>query len=93
MDDKERIQEIVVQVRNVRIHGAESLWNVARERMLRDRGALPEEEGDIEREYKTMHEEHFLSSWPREDVEGIQERKKNREEWQQRGGRRENGCC
>ena len=28
------------------------LWNVARERMLRNRGALREEEGDTVREYK-----------------------------------------
>ena len=25
------------------------LWNVAREQILQDRGALPKEEGDIER--------------------------------------------
>ena len=28
------------------------LWNVARERMLRNRGALREDEGDTVREYK-----------------------------------------
>ena len=27
-----------------------------------------------------MHEENFLSSWLREDVEGIEERRKDREE-------------
>ena len=32
------------------------LWNLAREKMLQDRGALPKEEGDIVREYKAMHE-------------------------------------
>ena len=37
----------------------EGLWNVAREKMLQDRGALPSEEGDIVREYKAMHEENF----------------------------------
>ena len=56
------------------------LWNVAREKMVQERGALPKEEGDVVREYKTMHEVNFLSSWLREDVEGIEERKKDREE-------------
>ena len=56
------------------------LWNVAREKMLQDRGALPEEEGDISRDYKAMHEEHFSSSWLREDVGGKEERRKDREE-------------
>ena len=36
-------------------------WNVAREIMLQDRGALPEEEGDIVREYKAMREKFFFS--------------------------------
>ena len=43
------------------------LWNLARKSVLEDRGALPEEEGDVIREYKAMHEEHFSSSWSRED--------------------------
>ena len=51
------------------------LWNLAREEMLQDRGALPKEEEDIVREYKAMHEENFLSSWVREDVEDKKERK------------------
>ena len=41
--------------------------------MLQDRGAMPKEEGDIVRKYKAMHEDNFLSSWVREDVEGIVE--------------------
>ena len=41
------------------------LWNLAREKMLQDRGALLEE-GDIVREYKAMHEENYLGSWLRE---------------------------
>ena len=40
------------------------LWNLAREKMLQDRGALLEE-GDIVREYKAMHEENYLGSWLR----------------------------
>ena len=56
------------------------LWNLAREKMLQERGALHKEEGDTVREYKAMHEEHFLSSWLRECVEGTEERRKDREE-------------
>ena len=43
--------------------------------MLQDRVAWPKEEGDIAREYKAIHEESFLSSWLREDVEGTEERR------------------
>ena len=48
--------------------------------MLEDRGALPKKDGYQLREYKTTHEEFFLSSWLREDVEGKDETSKNREE-------------
>ena len=51
------------------------LVSVARDRMLRDRGALPKEGGDLVREFKAIHEEYFLSSWLREDVESTQERR------------------
>ena len=37
---------------------------------LADRGALPREDEDLLREHQAMHEENFLSSWLREDVEG-----------------------
>ena len=37
------------------------------------------EEGDIVREYKAMHEEHFRSSWLTEDVEGTGGQKRDRE--------------
>ena len=40
-----------------------TLWNLAREKIIRERGALPKEEGDAVRECKAMHEENFLSSW------------------------------
>ena len=43
--------------------------NFAKKRCLEDRGALPEEDGNQLRECRAMHEENFLSSWPREDVE------------------------
>ena len=48
--------------------------------MLQDRGTLLKEEGDVAREYKAMHEEHFPSCWLREDVEGLEERRKATEE-------------
>ena len=46
------------------------MWNIAKKRMLEDRGASPKEEGDSTREHKAMHEEHVLSSWLRRNVEG-----------------------
>ena len=48
------------------------LWNVAREKMLQDRGALLEEEGDVVREYKAMHEQNFWCNWLREDTAGAE---------------------
>ena len=49
------------------------LWNLVREKVLRERGALPEEEGDITGECKAMHEDIFLTSWLREDGENKEE--------------------
>ena len=53
-------------------------------KILRERGELPNEEGDAVREYKAVHEETFLSDWMREDGRGKEERKakvdKNEEE-------------
>ena len=56
------------------LHG---LWNVAKQRMLEDRRASPEEEGDSIREDKAMQEENFLSSSQREDTEGKDTEKKH----------------
>ena len=46
------------------------LQNLAREKELQERGAVPKEEGDVIREYNAMHEENFLSSWLRCDLTG-----------------------
>ena len=44
------------------------LWNLAGEKILRERGAFPKgEEGDASGEYKAMHEENVSSIWFRED--------------------------
>ena len=45
------------------------LWNIAKKRKLEDRGALRKVEGDLVRENKAMHGEHFLFCWLREDRE------------------------
>ena len=34
---------------------------------MKERGELPNEEGNAVREYKTMHEENFWNSWLREN--------------------------
>ena len=52
------------------------LWNIVKKRMLRDRGAVPKEDGDLLREYQSIHEENFPSIWLREDVEGKEEERK-----------------
>ena len=38
------------------------------------------EHGDLPRGYQAMHEENFLSSWLREDVDGKEEREKMNKE-------------
>ena len=48
--------------------------NVAKQR------CIPKEVGDIVREYKAMHEENFLSNWLRGDVEGMEDRRKDRKD-------------
>ena len=71
----------------------EGLWNLVREKVLRERGALPKEEGDVIGEYKAMHEEKFLSSWLREDGKKREEKKlemgKENEEERSKKRRRE----
>ena len=52
------------------------LWNLAKEKTMKERGELPnEEEGDVVREYEAMHEEDFWSSWLYEDEKSKEERK------------------
>ena len=50
------------------------LWNLAKEKIIKERGELPNEEGDVVKEYEAMHEEDFWSSWLREDERGGEER-------------------
>ena len=47
------------------------LWNLAREKRLQERGAMPKEEGDVIREYNAMHDEKF----PKQLAEGGSGRK------------------
>ena len=60
--------------------GRNGLWDLAREKMLQDRGALSKEEGDVVREHKAMHEEKILSSWLKE----VGQDKKERWRWTRR---------
>ena len=53
-------------------------WNLARENVLQDRGALLKEDGDVIREYKAMNEENFVSSWLRK--EGKARKKETKED-------------
>ena len=44
------------------------LWNLAKEKIMKERWELLDEEGDAVRE--AMHEENFWSNWIREDERG-----------------------
>ena len=47
------------------------LWNLAKEKIMKERGGLPDEVGDAVREYRAAtHEENFWTSWLREDEIG-----------------------
>ena len=65
------------------------LWNTAKKRILEDRGALLEEEGDLIREYNAMQKENFLSSWLRDSTgdEADKREKVNREEAKEEGSK------
>ena len=64
------------------------LWNLAREKRLQERGAMPKEEGDVIREYNAMSEENFRSSWLREDLVDGGKRKEGEGESQRRRRKR-----
>ena len=46
------------------------LWNLAKEKILKEREELPNEEGDVVKEYKAVYEEDVWSNWLREVVNG-----------------------
>ena len=50
------------------------LWNLAKEKTMKERWELPNEVGHAVREHGAMHEETFWSSWLREDERGEEER-------------------
>ena len=55
------------------------LWNVAREKILQDRGAW----------YKAMHEDNYLSSWLREDLVGKKKERTENKREKKEGKKRE----
>ena len=69
-----RYQRLVNKFEMEGIMAQKGLWKLVREKILRERGALPKEDGHAVREYKAMHEEHFLSSWLSEDGRKKEER-------------------
>ena len=66
---------------------------LGKEKIMKERGELPHEEGDAVRECRAMHEENFWSSWLREDERGKEERmakaEKNEEERSEKRKREE----
>ena len=65
------------------------LWNLAKEKIMKERGELPHEEGDVVKEFRAMHEEDFWSSWLRELKK--KERQKLRGKNEKRDKRRREG--
>ena len=51
-------------------------WNLAKEKVTKERGELPNEEGDAVREY----EENFWSNWLSEDERGKKQNGKSRQD-------------
>ena len=72
---KKGVKEAVKQFRSERIDGAKRPVECGNRKTMKERGELPNEEGDVVREHKTMHEEDFWSSWLREDEKSKEERK------------------
>ena len=65
---KERIarkehQRLVNKFEMEGLMAQKDLWNLAKEKIMKERGELPNEEGDAVREFEAMHEENFWSSW------------------------------
>ena len=61
----------------MRFHGAKQGCGTSpKKKLLEASGALLREDGDLLREYQAMHDENFVSSRLRENVEG---KKKNRD--------------
>ena len=48
---------------------------LGKSKIMEERGELPNEEGDVVRQKRAMHEEDFWSSWLREDEKSKEERK------------------
>ena len=62
------------------------LWNLAKEKIMKERGELTDEEGDAVREYRAMREENFWSSRLREDERGKEERMAKAEKNEEKKG-------
>ena len=81
---KERAQVVERRIGRRRFRASKKvLWNIAHTRVLEGRGAVSKEDGDLFREYQTMREENFLSSWLRDDVE-VTTRRRGHEQKSQR---------
>ena len=64
-------------VNKIEMEGAmaqEGLWNLAKGKIVKESGELPNETGDAVREYKATHEQNFCSNWLRENERGKEER-------------------
>ena len=53
---------------------------------MKERGELPNAEGDAVREFQATHEENFWSSWLRQDERGKEERMAKADKNEEEGG-------
>ena len=69
--ERSHCEELSKSVNLMSVGPEKGLWNIAKRRMLQDRGALPRKDGNVLREYQAMLEENFLSSWLRKLAAGV----------------------
>ena len=82
---KERIarkehQRLVNKFEMEGLMAQKDLWNLAKEKIMKQKKELPDEDGDAVREFEAMHEENFWSSWLREHKRCKEERRAKSDE-------------
>ena len=95
MEKRKELRDRIIRGCQTILTAQKGMWNLAMKKIMKERGELPNEEGEEVREYKAMHGEDFWSSWPREDERGNEERMakadRNEEEEGEKRKRKRNG--
>ena len=61
-DYEKGVSEVVKNFEMEGLMAEKGLWNVAKEKIMKETGELSSEEGDVVKDFKAMHEEDFWSS-------------------------------